>query len=221
MTFQRAFAALAALCVPAVALAADDAARGAQVFRACAACHSLVAGEHRTGPSLAALFGRRAGTAEGFLRYSNALRQSTVVWNEKSLDAWLRDPASFIPGNAMTYQGLPDGRARGDLIAYLRAVSDRTLAAPKTPGLPDLKAVDVGQRVGAIRHCGDSYRVTLGDGGVHAFWEFNLRFKTDSSPRGPRQGEPVIVGAGMGGDRAQVVFAAPAEISAFIRNECP
>lgn len=221
MTFQRAFAALAALCVPAVALAADDAVRGAQVFRACAACHSLVAGEHRTGPSLAALFGRRAGTAEGFLRYSNALRQSTVVWNEKSLDAWLRDPASFIPGNAMAYQGLPDGRARSDLIAYLRAVSEGKLAAPKTPGLPDLKAVDAGQRVSAIRHCGDTYRVTLGDGGVHAFWEFNLRFKTDSSPRGPRQGEPVIVGAGMGGDRAQVVFAAPAEISAFIRNECP
>ncbi|WP_018991672.1 c-type cytochrome [Aromatoleum toluclasticum] len=221
MTFQHAFAALAALCAPAVALAAGDAARGAHGFRACAACHSLVAGEHRTGPTLASVFGRRAGTAEGFRRYSDAVRQSAVVWNEKSLDAWLRDPASFIPGNAMAYQGLPDARARGDLIAYLRAVSEGKLAAPKAPGLPDLKAVDAGQRVSAIRHCGDTYRVTLGDGGVHAFWEFNLRFKTDSSPRGPRQGEPVIVGAGMGGDRAQVVFAVPEEFSAFIRNECP
>ena len=83
MTFQRAFAALAALCVPAVAPAAGDAARGAEVFRACAACHSFVAGEHRTGPSLAAVYGRRVGTAEGFQRYSEALRQSAVVWNEQ------------------------------------------------------------------------------------------------------------------------------------------
>jgi len=220
MTIKRSFAALAALCAPLISMAAGDAGRGAEVFRACAACHSLVAGEHRTGPSLAAVHGRRAGTAEGFQRYSDALRKSSVVWDGQALDAWLRDPAAFIQGNAMAYQGLPDARARGDLIAYLRAVSEGKIAAPRTPGLPDLKAVDAGQRVRAIRHCRDTYHVTLGNGAIHRFWEFNLRFKTDSSAQGPREREPVIVGAGMGGDRAQVVFAAPGEISALIHGEC-
>jgi len=52
------------------------------------------------------------------------------------------------------------------------------------------------------------------------FWEFNLRFKTDSSPNGPAPGKPVLVGQGMQGDRAQVVFSAPEEISSFIRKGC-
>jgi len=220
MTIQRSFAALAALCAPLISVAAGDAGRGAEVFRACVACHSFFAGDHRTGPSLAAVYGRRVGTAEGFQRYSEALRKSAVVWNEQALDAWLRDPAAFIPGNAMVFRGLSDARARSDLIAYLRAVSEGKIAAPRTPGLPDLKAADAGQRVSAIRHCRDTYHVTLGEGGIYPFWEFNLRFKTDSSAQGPRKGDPVLVGAGMGGDRAQVVFAAPAEMSAFIRDEC-
>lgn len=218
---HRFVAALAALWISPVALAAGNAERGAQAFRACAGCHSLVTGDHRTGPSLAHVWGRRAGTAEGFHRYSDALRASTVVWNEQTLDAWLRDPAAFIPGNAMAFRGLPEAGVRADLVSYLRAVSESKAAAPKTPTLPDLKAVDTGQRVSAIRHCGDTYRVTLGNGRSYPFWEFNLRFKTDSSAHGPRKGEPVIVGAGMGGDRAQVVFAVPEEISAFIRSECP
>ncbi len=209
-----------ALAAATASHAAADVERGAQAFRACASCHSLAPGDHRTGPSLATVFGRRAATADGFQRYSAALRQSGVVWNGKTLDAWLRDPAAFVPGNGMAFQGLPDARARADLIAYLQAVSGGKIAAPKMPGLPDLRAAGAGDRVSAITHCGDTYRVTLGDGTQHAFWEFNLRFKTDSSAHGPRRGQPVIVGAGMGGDRAQVVFAEPAEISAFIRNHC-
>jgi len=52
------------------------------------------------------------------------------------------------------------------------------------------------------------------------FWEFNLRFKTDGSERGPLRGKPVLVSAGMVGDRAQAVFSAPDEISAFIERNC-
>jgi cytochrome c len=55
---------------------------------------------------------------------------------------------------------------------------------------------------------------------TRAFWEFNLRFKTDSSPSGPEPGKPVLVSQGMQGDRAQVVFSKPAEISSFIRERC-
>jgi cytochrome c len=87
--------------------------------------------------------------------------------------------------------------------------------------LPDLKTVGPENRVTAIGHCGDTYEVSTADGVSEPFWEFNLRFKTDGSDLGPEPGKPVIVGAGMMGDRASVVFAAPKEISAFIHDECP
>ena len=85
----------------------------------------------------------------------------------------------------------------------------------------DLKKAPPQAQVTAIGHCGDTYTVKTADGKVNKVWEFNLRFKTDSSELGPRQGKPVIVGAGMQGDRASIVFAAPGEISTFIRAECP
>ena len=72
----------------------------------------------------------------------------------------------------------------------------------------------------AISHCADTYTVKTADGKSDKVWEFNLRFKTDSSELGPRPGKPVIVGAGMQGDRASVVFAAPSEISTFIKDAC-
>ena len=99
--------------------ATGDPEQGAQAFRACIACHSLEPGKHRTGPSLAGILGRKAGTAEGFRRYSPALKSADVLWNEASLDTWIADPRAFIPGNRMTFPGLPDAQARADLIAHL------------------------------------------------------------------------------------------------------
>jgi cytochrome c len=74
---------------------------------------------------------------------------------------------------------------------------------------PDLKAAPPEGQVTAIKHCADTYALTTADGKTNKVWEFNLRFKTDSSTMGPHPGKPVIVGAGMQGDRASVVFAAP------------
>lgn len=203
--------------------AEDDPRRGAQVFQACAACHSLEPGQHLTGPSLASVFGRKAGTVEDFQRYSGALKESGVVWNEKSLDAWIQNPAALIPRNTMIFRGLPDARARDDLIAYLKAVSEGKAAAVRgmmQPQLSDLKKAGADSLVKAIRYCGDAYHVTTGDGETAQIWEFNLRIKTDSSKRGPAKGQPVLVGAGMAGDRAQLVFAHPGEISSFVKARC-
>ena len=209
------------LMVAMVASAAGDAKRGASAFRACVACHSIEPGMHRTGPSLAGLWGRAAGSLEGFTRYSNALKRSGIVWDERTLDAWLRDPQATIPGNYMIFQGLADARARADLIAFLREASARSAqAAPPRRPNPDLKQASPEERVAAIRHCGDSYFVTNGSGKTAPFWEFNLRIKTDSGASGPAPGKPVLVGAGMQGDRAQVVFAHPQEISGFIVEKC-
>lgn len=107
------------------AVAAGDAERGARDFRPCTACHSVNPGEHSTGPSLANLWSRKAGAAEGFSRYSEALKGADVVWDESSLDKWLSDPRRFIPGTSMSMQGIKDARERADLIAYLKAVSEK------------------------------------------------------------------------------------------------
>ena len=71
-----------------------------------------------------------------------------------------------------------------------------------------------------IVHCRDTYRVTTADGKTRAFWERSLRFKTDVSEEGPDKGAPAIVAAGMMGDRADVIFATPEEISGFISQQC-
>lgn len=210
-------------------VAAASAANGAQVFQQCAACHSVKPGEHLTGPSLADTWGRKAGTARGFRRYSDALERSDIVWNGKTLDQWLANPEKFIPGNTMTFEGIKDAGQRRDVIAYLRAVSEGK--APPTASSArggmmgsaapaDLKRADADSLVTSLSHCGDTYTLRTAAGKTHKIWEFNLRIKTDSSARGPEPGKPVLVGAGMRGDRANVVFATPEEISRFIKA-CP
>jgi cytochrome c len=194
--------------------------RGAQVARACMACHSFTPGRHMTGPSLANVWGRKAGSAAGFGRYSDALKQSGLVWDQQHLDAWIKNPAALVPGNDMRFPGIDDARARADLIAYLEAVSRGRVQVPDN-GLPNLKEADAASQIISIRYCGDAYRLTTADRKTHTFWEFNLRFKTDGSANGPPAGKPVIVGSGMQGDRAQVVFSRPEEISGFIRRQCP
>lgn len=211
---------------------AADVNRGAQLFRACGACHSLEAGRNLTGPSLADLWGRKAGALASFRRYSPALKDSAVVWDEKSLDRWLADPRAFIAGNLMTFPGIKNQGERDDLIAYLKtATAPGAAAAPKAqPGMGgmmgagremrDLKKLAPDERVTAIGYCGDSYRVTTADGKTDPVWEFNLRFKTDSSELGPKPGAPAYIPASMMGDRGFVIFADPAEFAAFIRKQC-
>ena len=218
--FSAAVAFAAALGFGSSAGAAGDAERGAQVARACLACHSLTAGRHLTGPSLFAVVGRKAGSAEGFTRYSQALKRSGLTWDESHLDAWLKDPAALMPGNNMGFAGIPEATARADLIAYLEGVSAGRIAAPDV-GLPDLKKADGASRVTSIDQCGDAYRVGTADGTSRTFWEFNLRFKTDGSIDGPAAGHPVIVGNGMRGDRAAVIFSRLNEISSYVRKRCP
>ena len=221
---RRAFAVcvgVAAMAAAALSASAGDAQRGAKVFRTCAACHSLAPNVNLTGPSLSGLWGRTAGGLENFVRYSDALKKSGIVWNEQTLDKWLRDPQAMVPGNFMEFAGLKQEHAREDLIAFLKAASEPgSPLAGKPRGLPNLKEAPQDALVKAIRHCKDSYFVTDGAGKTVPFWEFNLRFKTDSSASGPRPGAPVMVGQGMQGDRAQVVFSRPEEISRFIREAC-
>lgn len=204
--------------------AAGDPDAGAKAFEVCAACHSLRPGVNMTGPSLAGIWGRKAGSLPGFPRYSTALTESDVVWNEQSLDAWLADPAGFIPHNLMTIRGIGDAGTRANLIALLRLAGQNgpTGAAATAPEAndPALQAEPPARQVRTILICGDTYRVTTQDGRTRAFWERNLRFETDQSARGPSSSTPVIMPTGMFGDRATVIFHQPEEIGSTIKPGC-
>lgn len=111
-------ATLAAAALLAIASGGAFAQDGARVFNQCKACHSLDAGVNRVGPNLADLNGRTAGAVDGF-RYSNAMKDSGIVWNEETLDGYLADPRGYIPGNRMAFRGISNEEQREAVIEYL------------------------------------------------------------------------------------------------------
>jgi cytochrome c2 len=179
--------------------AAGDSVVGAEVFRTCAACHTLEPGVHRTGPSLAGLFGRKAGTAVGFHRYSDALKAADLAWREDTLDGFLADPQGFLPGNRMTFRGIDDAQTRADLIAYLRAAKAVGGRPPESAGqggmmgngmagssdMPDLKTLGPEQQVTAMRQllCHDRRRADPRVLGVQP--PLQDRFERERSAPGP------------------------------------
>jgi cytochrome c len=103
-------------------------AKGEKLFKGflnCSNCHSLEAGETKVGPTLAGLFGSKAGSVEGFTQYSKAMVNSDVVWDEDTLNEFLKNPKEFIPGNSMMMEGyyirpVSSEQHRADVIAYLK-----------------------------------------------------------------------------------------------------
>jgi cytochrome c len=102
------------------ALAAGDGAQGERLFnQQCKACHTIDKGGHNlVGPNLNGLFGRKAGSAD--YRYSDAMKTSGIVWDETTLDEYLKDPKAKVPNTKMTYIGLRQEQQRQDLIAFLK-----------------------------------------------------------------------------------------------------
>lgn len=109
-----------ALALASSAAAAQELEKGERVFKKCQACHALAPGEHTDkGPSLHGIFGRKAGTAEGYA-YSEAMKAADVVWSEETLDAFLADAQGVVPGNTMNFSALRKPEDRAAVIAYLR-----------------------------------------------------------------------------------------------------
>ena len=93
---------------------------GRRVFARCRSSHTLPeGGANLTGPNLWAVFGRRAGSLEGY-NYSPALRDADFTWTAEQLDEWLTNPRTFLPGNKMAFAGVRDEQDRRDLIAWLK-----------------------------------------------------------------------------------------------------
>lgn len=112
--------ALTLAVLPGTASAAD----GEKVFNKCKACHTLEAGKHRVGPSLAGVVGRKAGTAEGYNRYKG-LKGADWVWTEGELMAYLENPTKYTEqktGNrSLMNLKLPKEDERKAVIEYLKS----------------------------------------------------------------------------------------------------
>ncbi|MGJ3260603.1 MAG: c-type cytochrome [Rhodospirillales bacterium] len=140
---------LAALLTPNTVLADGDPARGKRAFLQCVMCHSAVPGGHKSGPSLARIWGRKAATVEGFWKYSEALKQADIVWNAETLNEWLTSPKAMVPGTSMRVPGVKDARDRRDIIAYLKQLAESASARPKNTAQPmTLKQHATKQRLG-------------------------------------------------------------------------
>jgi len=101
---------------PADVASSADVEKGREIYERCGACHSLE--RDRVGPRHCGLFGRRAGSVPGFV-YSDAMRESRLVWGRKTLDRFLTNPLAVVPGTFMGYAGIPDPKEREQLLDYL------------------------------------------------------------------------------------------------------
>jgi cytochrome c len=96
-----------------------DRERGERLVMQCRACHSFDKdGRNIIGPNLHGFFGRRVAAVAGY-SYSPALRSANFIWTPQALDAWLAQPADFLPGNWMVYGGLKSPEDRNAAVAAL------------------------------------------------------------------------------------------------------
>src|SRR5260370_10454300 len=146
-----------------------------------------------SGPRLAILWGRKAGSLPSFDRYSDALKSSGVIWDDRALDGWLTDPERMVPDNEMPFEGIKDDRVRADLLAFLKDAT-KPGAAPtaqaQMKGMggmmggggsdPNLKNLEPNRRVNAVTHFRDTQRGTTPHQETSAPLGHNPPFKTGS-----------------------------------------
>jgi cytochrome c len=118
MIRSAAFTTAFALLMPSATQAADTEA-GQKAFARCKICHAVeIGGRSAVGPNLHGVFGRKAGTLDGF-SYSAAMKNSGIVWDDDSMSKYLRDPRGSMPGNKMAFPGIKNDEEMANLLAYL------------------------------------------------------------------------------------------------------
>ena len=99
---------------------AQDLEKGANVFKQCLVCHSIGEGaKNKIGPELNGLDGRQSGSAPGY-SYSDANKNSGIVWNEATFKEYIKDPRAKIPGTKMIFPGVKNEQQIDDLWAYIK-----------------------------------------------------------------------------------------------------
>jgi cytochrome c len=118
----------------AIRLAAADTAKGENVFKQCATCHTPdKGGANKVGPNMWGVLGRAKGQVAGF-GYSNALKTVAAKgdkWDFEAIDKFLENPKGYIAGTSMSFAGISNPRSRADLVAYLNSLNDSPLPIPK------------------------------------------------------------------------------------------
>ncbi|MCF6305687.1 MAG: c-type cytochrome [Rhodobacteraceae bacterium] len=131
--------------IPIPAFADGDPDAGEQVFRRCISCHAIgPEAVNKVGPPLNEIFGRVAGSMEGF-RFSRAMvaaGQEGLVWDDATMDAFITRPSRFVSGTRMSFSGLRSPEDRTNLIAFLHTLTPETAMGtahilPEDPELPD------------------------------------------------------------------------------------
>ena len=114
-------------------LGTADAAKGAEVFKKCAACHTAdQGGANGIGPNLYATLGEPIGQGKGGFAFSDALKGVGGNWDFDKMNAWLTSPRKFAPGTKMTFAGLPNPQDRANVIVYLNSLGSN-LPLPAAP----------------------------------------------------------------------------------------
>ncbi len=116
-------ATMAAVAFSVSAQAAEpDIKKGEKVFRKCKACHEVEKEKNKVGPHLVNLFGRTAGSLDGY-KYSKAMiakGEEGLVWNEEVMLEYLIKPREYVKGTKMAFAGLKKENDRVNLVAYLK-----------------------------------------------------------------------------------------------------
>lgn len=128
--------------------------RGADIFNQCSGCHEVGPGaENRIGPHLNGIFGRGAGSIDGF-PYSKAMARAGadgMEWHLDSLDAYLENPRALVSRTRMSFPGLDDPRDRADVMAYLRRFTASPSDIPEAEPTARAAAPDLDPAVLAIK----------------------------------------------------------------------
>ena len=115
-------------------LATGDAGAGETIAKKCAACHSFEqGGANKIGPNLWGVLGRDIASLPDF-EYSSGLSEKEGAWDYETVNDFVTDPRGFAPGTKMTFAGLSKAKDRGDLLLYLRTLSDNPLPLPEAGG---------------------------------------------------------------------------------------
>lgn len=110
----------AVLAVMTQASSAQDLAAGGQSFKKCLPCHAVGEGAtNKVGPVLNGLEGRKSGTIPGY-SYTEANKNSGIVWNEETFREYIKSPTAKIPGTKMVFAGIKNDTEITNLWAYLK-----------------------------------------------------------------------------------------------------
>ena len=133
-------------------LASADPAKGADVFKKCAACHNATkGGANALGPNLWGMLGETIGAGHGGYALSDALKSKGGTWDWQNMSDWLKSPKAFAPGTKMTFAGLSKPEDRANIIAYLNQQSDAPKPMPAVPA----EAAPAADAAAAPAECGN------------------------------------------------------------------